>query len=231
MSGILESESDNENSALSSSVSSTNDSLQQQQQQQYRHQPEQSPGVMSGAGTHISRNPAAGNLVQSRLEHYSRRLSMLGLASSQDVVSRPSGDDKVEHTNVIESDNSLQPTQEVPLSASIGLNQLPRVTNKAIEKIEEQEGTTTKLQEKVQIRFQPIGSISQISPSVCKITATQPFSLVVQFLKKRLKVDQVFCYVNNSFAPNPQLIVGNLWSQFRVDDELIVSYCGTTAFG
>ncbi|CAR26936.1 ZYRO0C04862p [Zygosaccharomyces rouxii] len=224
MSGILESESDNDDSLQSSTVSSVSDSLRQQQQLHQEQQQQQS----SSSGT--PRNATTGNLVQSRLEHYSRRLSMLGLDSSQEVVA-PDANSKIEPTNVIESDDSYEPTQDVPISASLQLHQLPQVTNRAIEKIEKQASGTTKSQEKVQIRFQPIGSISQINPSVCKITATQPFSLVVQFLKKRIKVDEVFCYINNSFAPNPQLIVGNLWSHFKVGDELIVSYCGTTAFG
>lgn len=208
MSGILESESDNDDSAHSSSVSSTNESLRPQ--------------------ASAVRTAPKGPLVQNRLEHFSKRLSMLGLTSSQDVSERAG---TPERPNVIEPVNTVASRQEAPASASFQLNQVPNATNKAIKKIEKDESIPSSSQEKVQIKFQPIGSVPQINPSVCRITATQPFSLVITFLIKRLKVDQIYCYINNSFAPNPQLIVGDLWAQFKVDDELIVSYCGTKAFG
>ncbi|AQZ17857.1 ATG12 (YBR217W) [Zygosaccharomyces parabailii] len=208
MSGILESESDNDDSAQSSSMSSTNESLRQQ--------------------VSATRNPPTGHLVQSRLEHFSRRLSLLGLASSQDVSERAGTPDR---PNVIEPVNIVAQGQEAPTSAFTQLNHIPSTTNQVIKNIEKDERASSSSQQKVQIKFQPIGSIPQVNPSVCRITATQPFSLVITFLIRRLKVDQIYCYVNNSFAPNPQLIVGDLWSQFKVDDELIISYCGSKAFG
>lgn len=85
--------------------------------------------------------------------------------------------------------------------------------------------------EKVQIKFVPIGSIPPIKPSICKISSRQRFSMVIAFLEKKLKVRHVYCYINNSFAPSPQQIVGDLWNQFKINDELIVSYCGSVAFG
>lgn len=86
-------------------------------------------------------------------------------------------------------------------------------------------------QEKVQIKFMPIGSIATMVPTVFKISSSQPFSMVLSFLKKKLKIQDVYCYINNSFAPNPQQVIGDLWQQFKINDELIVSYCGTVAFG
>ena len=85
--------------------------------------------------------------------------------------------------------------------------------------------------EKVRIKFIPIGSIPAIKPSVCKISAAQSFAAVITFLRGRLAVSHVFCYINNSFAPSPQQNVGDLWRQFKVGEDLIVSYCGTVAFG
>ncbi|CAB4254402.1 similar to Saccharomyces cerevisiae YBR217W ATG12 Conserved ubiquitin-like modifier involved in autophagy and the Cvt pathway [Maudiozyma barnettii] len=85
--------------------------------------------------------------------------------------------------------------------------------------------------EKVQIKFIPIGSISSMVPSVFKISQGQPFSMILAFLTKKLKIQYVHCYINNSFAPSPQQKIGDLWKQFKVNDELIVSYCGSVAFG
>jgi ubiquitin-like protein ATG12 len=52
--------------------------------------------------------------------------------------------------------------------------------------------------------------------SVCKISSTQKFEAVVGYLRRVLKLDgagkeSVFCYVNSSFAPSLDEVVGNLW--------------------
>ena len=90
---------------------------------------------------------------------------------------------------------------------------------------------STPPQDKVQIKFIPIGSIGTMVPSVFKISSSQPFSMILSFLKKKLKIQNVYCYINNSFAPNPQQVIGDLWQQFKINEELIVSYCGSVAFG
>ena len=68
-------------------------------------------------------------------------------------------------------------------------------------------------QEKVLIRFRPVGSAPALSTDVYKIRATQKFEGVVAFLRRILKVqptDSVFLYVNSAFAPSLDEIVGNL---------------------
>ena len=57
-----------------------------------------------------------------------------------------------------------------------------------------------------------------LSKKVFKISASQKFETVVNFLRKRLDckpTDSVFLYVNNVFAPGLDEGVGNLW---RVGD-------------
>lgn len=215
MSRLLESESDNDDSGQSSSANSMSDIVR--------------------PAPNLSRHPTTVNtsyLVQSKLEHFSRRLSMLGLASSQEDDVAEEDQSKHADPSIIEPEEKGIPKQEVPMTASLVLNKLPKTANEALEKIQkEKDEMKNEAKEKIQIKFQPIGSIVQINPSVCKISATQPFALIKTFLSRRLKVENVYCYINNSFAPNPQQIVGDLWSQFKVDDELIVSYCGTVAFG
>lgn len=209
MSRILESESDNDESGQSSLANSGS-------------------ADVANVGRDNS-SDANSNVIQRRLEQFSRRLSMLGLMSSQEIEEK----DGEEQPDVIETQGLAPLRQEVPMTASLILNKLPKATNEALEK--SQQASSKKSHQdkqlKVQIKFQPIGSIAQITPSVCKISATQPFALISTFLTRSLKVSQVYCYINNSFAPNPQQIVGDLWSQFKVDNELIVSYCGTVAFG
>ncbi|KAH3903355.1 uncharacterized protein SCODWIG_01292 [Saccharomycodes ludwigii] len=85
--------------------------------------------------------------------------------------------------------------------------------------------------EKINIRFSPIGgSIKQINTKMI-IASYQPFSTIIQYIKKRLNLPHVYLYINNSFAPSGQQLVGELYEQFGIGDELCVSYCGGVAFG
>lgn len=85
---------------------------------------------------------------------------------------------------------------------------------------------------KIQIRFQPVGSTPLISPRVFKISATQTMASLAVFLRRRLKVvDQLWLYLHSLFSPNPDERLGDLWEMFRTNDELVVYYCNTVAFG
>ncbi|CCH40483.1 Autophagy-related protein [Wickerhamomyces ciferrii] len=99
---------------------------------------------------------------------------------------------------------------KVTTSASVILNRLPPSQSQVVQKIT-QESTI-----KITIRCQPIGSTPQLSPTVFKISETQPFGTLVKFINKKLrkslkdKNDTIHCYVNNSFAPSSDEIIGNL---------------------
>lgn len=87
---------------------------------------------------------------------------------------------------------------------------------------------------KVNIRFKPLPSAPILKTQVFKINASQKFEAVVRFLKKKLDckpTDSVFCYVNSVFAPALDENVGGLWRCFKTDDQLIVCYSLTPAFG
>ncbi|KAL8951536.1 MAG: hypothetical protein Q9222_002507 [Ikaeria aurantiellina] len=91
----------------------------------------------------------------------------------------------------------------------------------------------------VTIRLQPIGSAPQLRQKVFKINSKNRFETVVTFLRNRLFKNQpenagsghVFCYVNSVFAPGLDEGVGGLWRCFKTDDQLIVAYSTTPAFG
>lgn len=173
--------------------------------------------------------------VQEKLENYTRRLSQLGLGLdaegsgeiSSSLLRTSSSSDKSltqpDHTlnsGIIPQHVSEQ-VEQVNKSSTHSLTQIPQRSS------DSNNSTNTK----VQIRFQPIGSIAQIRPTTYKISANKPFSTINIFLKKRLKVENVFCYINNSFAPSPDERIGDMWAQFKVKDELIISYCAIVAFG
>lgn len=66
----------------------------------------------------------------------------------------------------------------------------------------------------VTIRFHPIGSAPRLTQRVYKIAASQRFTSVIRFLRRKLGLrdtESVFCYVNSVFAPGLDEGVGNLW--------------------
>ncbi|KAJ5702244.1 Ubiquitin-like protein ATG12 [Penicillium malachiteum] len=86
----------------------------------------------------------------------------------------------------------------------------------------------------VTVRFQPLPSAPILKTRVFKVSASQKFETVVKFLRKKLDckdTDSVFCYVNSVFAPGLDEGVGGLWRCFKTDDQLIVAYSMTPAFG
>lgn len=154
------------------------------------------------------------------------------------------------------SDNSPQaspimerpPSPDLPLTmtASTVLMSLPRDATAALAAA----GGFT--QEKVIIRFRPVGSAPAIRQPRVKVTSSQKFENVVAHIRKSLKVsgtESVFLYINNTFAPALDEIIGNLWrvsERPKHDDErllrtmqcfkdanneLNVSYSMTPAFG
>ncbi|CDK26305.1 unnamed protein product [Kuraishia capsulata CBS 1993] len=127
---------------------------------------------------------------------------------------------------------------KVTMAASMVLSKLPSKTNDLVANLSKPK------KDKVTIRFQPIGSVPHISPKVFKISSSQPFSTLIRFLEKRIRQRQtedakvnaltggtLFCYIHNSIAPSPDEMIGNLFTNFNVNNELMVSYCNTVAFG
>ncbi|CAK7226834.1 Ubiquitin-like protein [Sporothrix curviconia] len=129
--------------------------------------------------------------------------------------------------------------QDLPLTmtASTVLLNLPRDATAALATA----GRFAK--DKVVVRFKPVGSAPPLSGAAGasgadvrrKITATQKFEVVVAFVRRALKVQEsesVFLYINSSFAPALDEVVGNLHQCFKDShDQLNVSYSLTPAFG
>ncbi|KAG5980125.1 Ubiquitin-like protein [Claviceps digitariae] len=128
------------------------------------------------------------------------------------------------------------------MSASVLLSDLPRDATAALASV----GTSTSItttttggspfpQDKVVVRFKPVGSAPSLAQELCKITATRRFEEVVRYLRRKLRCgerDSVFLYVNSAFAPSLDEVVGNLHQCFKnAQDQLIVAYSMTPAFG
>lgn len=82
---------------------------------------------------------------------------------------------------------------------------------------------------KIKVRFKAVGSAPVVERQVCQISSTQRFEQVVAYLRRTLKVgpmDSVFLYVNSSFAPALDEVVGNLHRVSYVDSFMVVGSWG-----
>ncbi|KAL2058737.1 hypothetical protein ABVK25_000028 [Lepraria finkii] len=129
---------------------------------------------------------------------------------------------------------------QLPLSASLILTSLPQDAHTALAKASASD--IDGIPSKVTIRFQAVGSAPQLTQRIFKVSSANRFESVVGFLTKKLaKVTGgggemaegggVFCYVNSVFAPGLDEGIGGLWKCFKTDDQLIVAYSMTPAFG
>jgi len=93
------------------------------------------------------------------------------------------------------------------MSASMVLSSLPRDASAALA-----EAGAFPL-DKVVVRFRPIGNAPTLNREVFRIGAAQKLETVASFVRGKLRVrdtESVFLYVNSSFAPSLDEVVGNL---------------------
>ncbi|EJD07802.1 APG12-domain-containing protein [Fomitiporia mediterranea MF3/22] len=80
---------------------------------------------------------------------------------------------------------------------------------------------------KVVVRFKAVGNAPIMKQNFYKITASNRFQTVIQFLRKELgwkSGDALFTYINLAFSPAPDDTVSNLFKCFQTDGHLIVNY-------
>lgn len=85
--------------------------------------------------------------------------------------------------------------------------------------------------DKITLRFTPIGSTPSITPNVLKISGDRTMVVISQFISKKLKTKNVHLYIQNTFEPTPDELVYDLFRLFKTNNELIISYCLQVAFG
>ncbi|CAN8097678.1 unnamed protein product [Discula destructiva] len=131
---------------------------------------------------------------------------------------------------------SPSPTIPLTMTASITLAQLPKSATAAL--AEASAALATADSQKVIVRFKPVGGSAPPMPAkreLSRISAGQKFESVVAYLRRVLKVGEgeaLFLYVNATFAPALDEVVGNLWTCFKdSNDQLNVGYSITPAFG
>ena len=84
---------------------------------------------------------------------------------------------------------------------------------------------------KITVRLKPIGSTKPINPQTFKVSKSQTVQVIIKFLCNKLRVTTIYMYINNSFQPNPDENLGQLFRHFSSNNELIINYCNTIDFG
>ncbi|CAK7239379.1 MAG: Ubiquitin-like protein [Sporothrix thermara] len=166
------------------------------------------------------------------------RLASPPPASPSPLASSAEDEPSIEETVDQFANSAAAAAPDLPLTmtASTVLLNLPRDATAALAAA----GRFAK--DKVVVRFKPVGSAPPLSSGAAggadvrrKITATQKFEVVVAFVRRALRVQEsesVFLYINSSFAPALDEVVGNLHQCFKDShDQLNVSYSLSPAFG
>ncbi|KAF9479169.1 putative ubiquitin-like modifier [Pholiota conissans] len=87
---------------------------------------------------------------------------------------------------------------------------------------------------KVVVRFKGVGNAPIMRQNMYKISASNRFQAVIQFLRKELgwqSGEPLFLYINSTFSPAPDDTVLNLFKSFATEGFLIVNYSTTPAWG
>ncbi|OAL23922.1 hypothetical protein AYO20_10834 [Fonsecaea nubica] len=127
--------------------------------------------------------------------------------NSPDPSTKAADNDNDDASN---GEDDAGPGGDLPMSmtASVMLTNLPKDASQALREVEEIDDR------KVSVRFQPVGAAPILKQRVFKISASSKFSVVLNFLRKKVGVkegDGLFCYVNSVFAPGLDEGVGNLY--------------------
>jgi ubiquitin-like protein ATG12 len=112
-----------------------------------------------------------------------------------------------DNNNAIPDSAPHEPDLPLTMASSIILSALPRDATTALSTAAEFPNP------KVTVHFKAVGSAPELKKKLRQISSTQRFEAVVSYLRKTLKVgdtDSIFLYINSSFAPALDEIVGNL---------------------
>ncbi|XP_017941333.2 ubiquitin-like protein ATG12, partial [Manacus vitellinus] len=89
-------------------------------------------------------------------------------------------------------------------------------------------------EEEIDVLLKAVGDTPIMKTKKWAVERTRTIQGLVDFIKKFLKLmasEQLFIYVNQSFAPSPDQEVGTLYECFGSDGKLVLHYCKTQAWG
>eukprot|EP01048_Picozoa_sp_COSAG05_P000667 COSAG05_NODE_19_length_34900_cov_72.237464_17_plen_114_part_00 len=85
--------------------------------------------------------------------------------------------------------------------------------------------------EQVLVKLLAVGSAPRLKKTKFQVGGDKTFAFVINFLRKQLKAETVFVYLNQAFSPSPDTPLAELYLCFSVDNALVISYCVTEAYG
>ncbi|XP_078242369.1 ubiquitin-like protein ATG12 isoform X2 [Pogona vitticeps] len=86
----------------------------------------------------------------------------------------------------------------------------------------------------VDVLLKAVGDTPIMKTKKWTVERTRTIQGLIDFIKKFLKLlasEQLFIYVNQSFAPSPDQEVGTLYECFGSDGKLVLHYCKSQAWG
>ncbi|XP_066462265.1 ubiquitin-like protein ATG12 [Eleutherodactylus coqui] len=87
---------------------------------------------------------------------------------------------------------------------------------------------------KIDVLLKAVGDTAIMKNRKWTIERTRTVQGLMDFIKKYLKMEaseQMFIYINQSFAPSPDQEVGVLYECFGSDGKLVLHYCKSQAWG
>ncbi|KAK9149193.1 hypothetical protein Scep_007950 [Stephania cephalantha] len=84
---------------------------------------------------------------------------------------------------------------------------------------------------KVVVHLRATGDAPILKQAKFKISGTDKFAKVIEFLRRQLHRDTLFVYINSAFSPNPDELITDLYKNFGFDGKLVVNYACSMAWG
>ncbi|XP_078511044.1 ubiquitin-like protein ATG12 [Lissotriton helveticus] len=96
------------------------------------------------------------------------------------------------------------------------------------------EEPVSETKKKISVLLKAVGDTPIMKTKKWTIEPSRRIQWLMDFIKKFLKLEpseQLFIYVNQSFAPSPDQEVGTLYECFGSDGKLVLHYCKSQAWG
>lgn len=135
-----------------------------------------------------------------------------------------------ENVNVPESMHSINPQETEQESGDLKKQE----KQKSILQLNLQFYLLLQLLFSVDILLKPTGNAPIMKKKKWTVDADKQIGWIVEFMRKYLKLDaeeQLFLYVNQTFAPSLDQTVKNLYECYSAEGKLVLHYCKSQAWG
>nr|XP_020473217.1 ubiquitin-like protein ATG12 [Monopterus albus] len=102
------------------------------------------------------------------------------------------------------------------------------------EEVQPDDPTTNEEKKKIDVLLKAVGDTPIMKTRKWAVERGRTVQSLSQFISRFLKLDaseQLFIYVNQSFAPSPDQEAGVLFDCFGSDGKLVLHYCKSQAWG